>query len=88
MTDAWTERVERGAREYFNGKKSQEVKTGRLRASGVGSLIDRSAPEADVYASPTELLVMPLTGPMRPRLPSLTLSSRERPGSATAASAH
>ena len=29
-----------------------------------------------------------LTGPMRPRLPSMTLSSRERPGSATAASAH
>src|SRR5271156_2243230 len=29
-----------------------------------------------------------LTGPTRPRLPSLTLSSRERPGSATAASAH
>jgi hypothetical protein len=30
------------------------------------------APEADIYARPTELLVMPLTGPMRPRLPSLT----------------
>ena len=52
------------------------------------TLSARVAPEADIYASPTELLVMPLTGPMRPRLPSLTLSSRERPGSATAASAH
>jgi hypothetical protein len=65
-------RTSRGYLERLAGSRLNHSRRGSdICAERVGRALtyyrpaDAFAPEADIYASPTELLVMPLTGPMR-----------------------